>query len=51
MNFVLPNLPATREELELELLASIERLDNGKGISGKESLRQFRKRLSEQLHE
>jgi len=41
----LPELPETLEELEAQLLASIDRLENGEGIDGKESLRRFRSRV------
>lgn len=43
----LPELPATREELEAQLIESIDRLDGGEGIEGKESLRRLRKRIEE----
>ena len=46
MNFLpIPELPATREQLEAELLAAEKSLDAGKGVSGKKSLRQFRRRI------
>jgi antitoxin ParD1/3/4 len=41
----LPQAPKTLEELETQLLQSIERLDRGEGIDGKESLRRLRKRI------
>ena len=41
----LPELPATREELEAQLLASIESLEDGKAIDGKDSMKNFRNRV------
>jgi len=40
-----PKLPRTMEELEAQLIQSIERLDRGEGIDGKKSLRRIRKRI------
>ena len=46
-----PGLPGTLEELEGQLLQSIERLDRGEGVDGKESLRRLRRRMKEaRLH-
>jgi hypothetical protein len=42
-----PKLPSTLKELEAQLLESIERLDRGEGVDGKESLRRLRKRMKE----
>jgi putative addiction module CopG family antidote len=39
-------LPKTREELEKELLASIERLDRGAGISGEEAMKRIQQRIA-----
>ena len=43
----LPQAPSTLAELETQLLQSIDRLDRGEGIDGKESLRRLRKRIKE----
>ena len=43
----LPQAPKTLEELETQLLQSIDRLDRGEGVDGKESLRRLRKRMKE----
>jgi antitoxin ParD1/3/4 len=39
--------PKTLEELETQLLQSIERIDRGEGIEGEEVLRRLRKRMRE----
>src|SRR5689334_19259657 len=39
--------PATLEELEKQLLQSVESLDAGKGVRGEEVLRRLRKRIKE----
>ena len=39
----LMRLPATRAEMEAQLLDSLKSPDAGKGVNGKESLRRFRK--------
>jgi len=39
--------PGTLEELEAQLIQSIERIDRGEGVDGKESLRRIRKRITE----
>jgi antitoxin ParD1/3/4 len=43
----LPQAPRTLEELETQLLQSMDRLDRGEGVDGKESLRRLRKRIKE----
>jgi hypothetical protein len=40
-----PKPPRAVEELETQLLQSIERLDQGEGVDGKASLRRIRKRI------
>jgi len=42
-----PRPPGTLEELEAQLVQSIERFDRGEGLNGKESLRRMRKRIKE----
>jgi antitoxin ParD1/3/4 len=42
-----PRIPATLQELEAQLLQSIERLDSGKGAKGEEVFRRLRKRIKE----
>ena len=37
--------PRTMQELEAQLLQSIDRLDRGEGVDGKESLRRIRRRI------
>lgn len=37
--------PKTLEELETELLASIDRLERGEGVNGEEVFRRLRKRI------
>ncbi len=39
--------PRTLEELETQLLQSIDRLDRGQGVDGEEVFRRLRKRLKE----
>jgi hypothetical protein len=39
--------PATRRELEAQLLQSVERLDRDKGISGKEAFCRLHKRIKQ----
>jgi antitoxin ParD1/3/4 len=39
-------LPKTVEELEADLLASVERLDRGEGVDGKEVFRRLRRKFS-----
>jgi antitoxin ParD1/3/4 len=41
----LARLPATLEELETQLLQSVEALDAGKGVPSDEALRRLRKRM------
>lgn len=41
----LPKTPRTLEELETQLLQSIERLDRGEGQAGEEVLRRLRQRI------
>jgi len=43
----LPALPRTRDELEAQLLQSIEALDGGKGVDGEEVLRRLSQRIAE----
>jgi antitoxin ParD1/3/4 len=43
----LPQAPKTLEELETQLLQSIERLDRGEGVDGEEMFRRLRKRIKE----
>ncbi len=40
-------MPATLEELETQLLQSVESLDAGKGVSGEAVVRRLRKRIKE----
>ena len=40
-----PQAPKTLEELETQLLQSIERLDRGEGVDGEEVFRRLRKRI------
>jgi len=42
-----PTPPGTLEELESQLIQSIERFDRGEGVDGKASLRRIRKRIKE----
>ncbi len=44
---LLPQAPKTREELETQLLHSIDRLDRGEGVDGEEVFRRLRKRIKE----
>ena len=41
----LPAVPQTREELEAQLLQSIEALESGKGVDDEEVLRRLRQRI------
>ncbi|MEI9893725.1 MAG: type II toxin-antitoxin system ParD family antitoxin [Chthoniobacter sp.] len=41
----LPAVPRTREELEAQLLQSIEALESGQGVDGEEVLRRLRQRI------
>ena len=43
----LMRMPATLEELETQLLQSVESLDAGKGVNGEEVLRRLQKRIKE----
>jgi len=43
----LPQTPKTLEELETQLLQSIDRLDRGEGVDGEEVFRRLRKRIKE----
>ena len=40
-----PAAPKTLEELETQLLQSIDRLDRGEGVAGEEVFRRLRKRI------
>jgi antitoxin ParD1/3/4 len=44
-NARLPKAPKTLEELETQLLQSIDRLDRGEGVDGEEVFRRLRKRM------
>jgi antitoxin ParD1/3/4 len=43
----LPRAPKTLEELESQLLQSIDRLERGEGVSGEQVFRRLRKRIKE----
>jgi antitoxin ParD1/3/4 len=43
----LPKTPATIEELETQLLQSMERLDRGQGVRGEEAFRRLRKKIKQ----
>jgi antitoxin ParD1/3/4 len=43
----LPQAPKTLEELETQLLQSIDRLDRGEGVDGEKVFRRLRKRIKE----
>jgi len=43
----LPRTPKTLEELETQLLQSIDRLDRGEGVNGEAVFRRLRKRIKE----
>ena len=43
----LPKAPKTLQELETQLLQSIDRLDRGEGIDGEQVFRRLRKRIKE----
>jgi hypothetical protein len=47
MNISLTPAPKTLEELETQLLQSIDRLDRGEGVDGEEVFRRLRKRMKE----
>ena len=42
----LPASPRTREELENQLLESVEALERGQGVDGEEVLRRLRQRIT-----
>jgi antitoxin ParD1/3/4 len=42
---LMPQTPKTLEELETQLLQSINRLDRGEGVDGEEVFRRLRKRM------
>jgi antitoxin ParD1/3/4 len=46
-NARLPQAPKTLEELETQLLQSIDRLDRGEGVDGEGVFRRLRKRIKE----
>jgi antitoxin ParD1/3/4 len=46
----LPITPATMEELETQLLRSVERLDGGEGIDGEEAFTRLRKKIKLSRH-
>lgn len=43
----LPKAPATMQELEAQLLQSVERLDRGEGVNGEEVFRRLRKKIKQ----
>jgi antitoxin ParD1/3/4 len=43
----LPQPPRTSEELETQLLQSLNRLEQGEGVAGATALRRLRKRIKE----
>jgi antitoxin ParD1/3/4 len=43
----LPQTPKTLEELEAQLLQSLDRLDRGEGLDGEAVFRRLRKRIKE----
>jgi len=43
----LPQAPKTLEELETQLLQSMDRLDRGEGLDGEKVFRRLRKRIKE----
>ena len=43
----LPQAPKTLEELETQLLQSIDRLDRGEGVDGEQVFRRLRKRIEQ----
>ena len=43
----LPQAPKTLEELETQILQSIDRLNRGEGVDGEEVFRRLRKRIKE----
>lgn len=42
-----PAVPQTRERLEMQLLQSIDALENGQGVDGEEMLQRLRLRMRE----
>lgn len=42
-----PKTPATMEELETQLLQSIDRLDRGRGLHGEDVFRRLRKKIKQ----
>ncbi len=44
---MLPAVPRTIEQLEASLVASLDRLDRGEGVDGKESLHRLRRKIKE----
>ncbi len=42
----LPRVPSTLDELEGELLESIERIEEGEGVNGEEAFKRIRARLT-----
>ena len=46
-NARLPQAPKTLQELETQLLQSIDRLDRGEGVDGGEVFRRLRKRIKQ----
>ena len=44
---LLPRAPKSLEELETQLLQSIDRLDRGEGVDGESLFRRLRKRMKE----
>jgi len=47
MSVLLPSGPKNLEELETQLLQSVDRLDRGEGVIGEEVFRRLRKRIKE----
>ncbi len=43
----LPRMPRSLEELEAQLLESVERLDRGEGVGGEQVMRRLRKKIRE----
>lgn len=43
----LPTAPRTMAELEASLLASLDRLDRGEGVEGKEAFRRLQRKIKE----
>ncbi len=44
---MLPTVPRTIEELEASLITSLDRLDRGEGVDGKEAFRRLRRKIKE----